>query len=204
MKNNSFYLFRLALGLIPFLFLNAQENNNPEELKYPDLIPVLQDGLYGYCDKDLNIMIEVQFERASLFSQDFDFMDIKDPAKKMYESSDYATVYQEGEKLRIDKNGKVVYKYNDDDFNEIRPKEIVGYLPKEQPFEKFLDEKSQLWGVRNPITGENILPAKYSIIWKEYYVRFQTPQYPLVLVETYEDKGSFFVGLNGTEYIIRK
>ncbi|SEH95784.1 WG containing repeat-containing protein [Paenimyroides aquimaris] len=121
----------------------AQEKN--DGLPYPDLIPILENGLYGYCDKDKNIIIEPQFEGAAFFGEDLDFLDIKVPKKKIFGSSAYATVWQDGQRMRIDKKGNVVYQYNPDDFNEIRPKESINASIK-QSYEKFQDDQTRLWG----------------------------------------------------------
>lgn len=171
------------------------------ELNYPDLIPVLQNGLYGFCDEDMNVKINPIFKWVTLFSKDPDFLDIKDPKKKEYGSSDYATVWLDDQKMRIDKEGNVVYQYHAEDFYEIRPKES-SFQPVKVPFEKFQDEKTKLWGVRNEATGEILIPAIYSVIQEEFYSSGHSPKYPLVLAYQATGNYQFFVGLNGTEYII--
>jgi len=174
----------------------AQEKN--DGLPYPDLIPILENGLYGYCDKDKNIIIEPQFEGAAFFGEDLDFLDIKDPKNKIFGSSAYATVWQDRQRMRIDKKGKVVYRYNPDDFNEIRPKESINASIK-QSYEKFQDDQTQLWGVRDIATSEVLIPARYNI-HEELYSYFHIPQYPLILVSSPLGGSKFYVGLNGTEY----
>ena len=58
----------------------------------PDLIPTLKNGLYGYCEEDMSVIIEPQFTWGTFFIEDLDFLDIKDAKKKVFGSSDYATV----------------------------------------------------------------------------------------------------------------
>lgn len=188
----------LTLLLSTIFSSYAQEKN--ESLSYPDLIPILENGLYGYCDKDKNIIIEPQFEWASFFGKDWDFDDIKDPKKKIFGSNAYASVWQNGQKMRIDKKGNVVYRYNPEDFNEIQPKESLLPSQSRQPFEKFQDDKTKLWGIRNINTGDILIQAQYPIIEEELYSYFHVPQYPLFLVSSLRGENKFYVGLNGKEY----
>ena len=188
----------LTLLLSTIFSSYAQEKN--ESLSYPDLIPILENGLYGYCDKDKNIIIEPQFEWASFFGEDWDFDDIKDPKKKIFGSNAYASVWQNGQKMRIDKKGNVVYRYNPEDFNEIQPKESLLPSQSRQPFEKFQDDKTKLWGIRNINTGDILIQAQYPIIEEELYSYFHVPQYPLFLVSSLRGENKFYVGLNGKEY----
>ncbi|HAK29089.1 MULTISPECIES: hypothetical protein [Sphingobacterium] len=58
------------LLLLTFLSLPtpAQDKLTSTDLAYPDLIPTLmQNGLYGYCDKSLNVKVKAFFEKAGLF-----------------------------------------------------------------------------------------------------------------------------------------
>ncbi|RQP16520.1 MAG: hypothetical protein EAS52_11590 [Parapedobacter sp.] len=185
--------------LLSTVFLGyAQEKNS--DLPYPDLIPVLKNGLYGYCDKDMNVIIKPQFTWGTFFTEDPDFLDIKDAKKKAFGSSDYATVWQDGQRMRIDKNGLVVYRYRQEDFNVISPKESMNPSQSRQPFEKFQDDKTKLWGIRNIDTGDTLIQAQYPIIEEELYSYFHVPQYPLFLVSSLSGENKFYVGLNGVEY----
>src|SRR5690606_36589610 len=170
----------LAFILLLSTVLSSYAQEKSDSLSYPDLIPILENGLYGYCDKEKNIMIKAQFEWGAFFGEDLDFHDIKDSKNKIFGSSAYATVWQDRQRMRIDKKGKVVYRYNLDDFNEIRPKESINASIK-QSYEKFQDDQTQLWGVRDIATSEVLIPARYNI-HEELYSYFHIPQYPLILV----------------------
>src|SRR5690606_21706518 len=115
-------------------------------------------------------------------------------------SNAYASVWQNGQKMRIDKKGNVVYRYNPEDFNEIHPKESMIPSQSRQPFEKFQDDKTKLWGIRNIDTGGILIQAQYPIIEEELYSYFHVPQYPLFLVSSLSGENKFYVGLNGKEY----
>lgn len=63
MKN--FVLLLLTFLCIP---AHAQDKLASSDLAYPDLIPTLmQNSLYGYSDKSLNVKIKAFFEKAELF-----------------------------------------------------------------------------------------------------------------------------------------
>ncbi|QRY56562.1 hypothetical protein [Sphingobacterium siyangense] len=69
MKN--FVLLLLTFLSIP---THAQDKLALTDLVYPDLIPTLmQNGLFGYCDKSLNVKIKALFEKAELFEADYNF-----------------------------------------------------------------------------------------------------------------------------------
>lgn len=189
----------LACILLLSTVLSSYAQEKSDSLSYPDLIPILENGQYGYCDKDKKVIIEPQFKWATFFEEDLDFHDIKDAKMKIFGSNAYATVWQDGQRMRIDKKGNVVYRYNPDDFNEIRPKESINASIK-QSYEKFQDDQTLLWGVRDMTTGEVLIPAQYPIIEEELYSYFHVPQYPLILVSPASGDKKFYVGLNGKEY----
>lgn len=191
----------LAFILLLSAVFSSYAQEKGDSLSYPDLIPIVENGLYGYCDKDKKVIIEPQFEGGTFFGEDLDFYDIKDPKKKIFGSSTYATVWQDGQRMRIDSKGNVVYRYNPDDFNEIRPKESINESIKHS-YEKFQDDQTLLWGVHDIATSEVLIPARYNI-HEELYSYFHIPQYPLILVSSPRGGSKFYVGLNGTEYIIR-
>lgn len=170
----------LAFILLLSAVFSSYAQEKGDSLSYPDLIPIVENGLYGYCDKDKKVIIEPQFEGGTFFGEDLDFYDIKDPKKKIFGSSTYATVWQDGQRMRIDTKGNVVYRYNPDDFNEIRPKESINESIKHS-YEKFQDDQTLLWGVHDIATSEVLIPARYNI-HEELYSYFHIPQYPLILV----------------------
>src|SRR5690606_134108 len=82
----------------------------------------------------------------------------------------------------------------------IRPKESTNPSLPKQPYEKFQDDQTLLWGARDMTTGEVLIPAQYPIIEEELYSYFHIPQYPLILVSPASGDKKFYVGLNGKEY----
>lgn len=190
----------LALILLLSTVFSSYAHEKSDSLSYPDLIPILKNGLYGYCDIDKKIIVEPQFKWATFFVEDLDFHDIKDPKKKIFGGSAYATVWRGGQRMRIDNKGKVVYRYDPEDFNEITAKESMNPTLPKQPYEKFQDDQTLLWGARDMRTGEVLIPARYPIIHEELYSYFHIPQYPLILVSPGSGDKKFYVGLNGKEY----
>lgn len=252
----------IALLLIS-ISVSAQEKTDIGGLSYPDLIPVLvNDSLYGYSDKDLNLKIDPKFEYAELFEEDFNFQiyQVKNPEIIQYGTADYAWVYIEDERYRINKKGELVYKFNQEDFktgetvvhlfsqdsgsyvidsldsktllqqitdsdagksvfpdeellkelNE-KAKDLVEdgirlvYYPKfeELPFTYFTSEETFLRGIKNTETGEIIIKARYALIDELYNNHLRIHQYPLILASGGVLGKAVYIGLNGTEYIIK-
>ena len=133
-----------TLTLLLSIVFSSYAQKKTDSLSYPDLIPILKNGLYGYCDKDKNIIIDPKFELAFFFEKDLSFENIKDPKKKIFGSNAYATVLQNERAVRIDKKGKVVYQFNSEDFNERLQKESMIPSRSPQPYEKFQNDKTDL------------------------------------------------------------
>jgi len=158
-------------GLI-FLFFallanstHAQNKPISNDLAYPDLIPTLINGkLYGYCDKELNIKIKPNFDKAGLFEEDFNFqrLHVHNPEITKFGTAAYAWVIVNGERYRIDKNGNRVYKYNASDFKK---GETIIHLYRNSTgyqIEK-IDEKSLFQEIKDIHTGKIVFPNEQSI-----------------------------------------
>src|SRR5690606_8262850 len=95
------------------------DNAYLESLPYPDLIPVHQHGWVGYCDRDMNVIIEPQFYEAEFFETDFSFQitNVNNSGIVRFGTDDYAWVVTRDEKrYRIDKKGNLAYHYKASDF----------------------------------------------------------------------------------------
>lgn len=88
---------------------------------YPDLIPVLKGGVFGYCDSNFNMVIAPEYYQADFFQVDLAFQvyNVKDPEIVKYGRADYAWVETgDNQRYRIDKAGNRVYHYKASDFKE--------------------------------------------------------------------------------------
>lgn len=136
----------------------AQEKSS--SLPYPDLIPVLvNDSMYGYCDKDLNLKIDPKFEHAGLFEEDFSFqvLHVNNPGIVHYGTSAYAWVKMNGERYRINKKGAPVYKYNAQDFKTGETAIHLFDKPAEHIVDS-VDEKTLFQYVKDKRTGRQVFP----------------------------------------------
>src|SRR5690606_33974543 len=89
-----------------------------ESLPYPNLIPVSDGALKGYCDRDMNVIIEPQFYQAEFVETGFTFQmtNVNNPDIVRFGTDDYAwVVTMDGKRYRIDKKGNLVYHYNEAD-----------------------------------------------------------------------------------------
>ncbi len=256
---NTFVWFWLVLFHFSSVF--AQGNTDSVTLPYPDLIPVLKNGLFGYCDKDLNVKIEPQYYQAGFFETDFTFQawNVNNPDIIRFGSAKYAWVEDGTHRYRIDKKGNIVYQYKASDFKSVSKTisldenenlkitdidtttlfqtvndsltaldvafpdktqldilkkqfeknpnagiSIIIYQDrKDIPITWFKDEEQQLQGVRNINTGQIVIEAKYTMLDLLFNDNAKQQWYPLLKVFSSGPKiSSFYVGLNGVEYII--
>ncbi|GAB3009587.1 hypothetical protein GCM10027051_08330 [Niabella terrae] len=197
------YLLYLSM-VLGAPYLAAQQSANSYKLQYPALIPVLEAGHYGYCDPQGRVRITPQFDEVKFFERDYDFEVFTDNTKRSWGGNTYAWVSRNGERLRIDSTGKIVYTFQQQDFENAPPIVTVGIPPIRLPIVPIRDSLTGLWGLRDTLSSDTLLPCRYTRIWEQYYDQRHAPQYPLVLVSTAKDGLPFFVGLNGKEYIIRK
>ena len=108
-----------AYNIDHHLSLSESDSADRSSLSYPELIPVLQDGLFGYCDRNLNVVIEPQFYRAELFETDFSFQitNVNNSGIVRFGTDDYAWVETgDNKRYRIDKKGNIAYHYKASDF----------------------------------------------------------------------------------------
>lgn len=235
---------------------NADLNN----LSYPDLIPVLKDGLFGYCDRDLNMIIEPQFYRAEFFETDFSFQmnNVNNPNIVRFGTDDYAWVeIGDNKRYRIDRKGNMMYPYDEDDFktdatfislaesegfkvtgvdkttlfqiindtltvvdstffdvtriDTLKPKNLGGKADmliicyphkKDLPLGFFRDEKTQLQGLKNLNTGQVVVEPKYTMLDPFFNQSMKLKWYPMLRAYSPVVNSSFYIGLDGKEYII--
>jgi len=143
------------------LFLQFAFAQQKIEFNYPDLIPVLvNDSLYGYADKDLNLKIEARFEYAELFEEDFQFQifHVLNPEIIHYGTAEYAWAKINGERFRINKKGEPVYKYNPDDFKS--GETLINLFMKESDayVVDSLDSKTLFQYITDSNTGQSVFP----------------------------------------------
>ncbi|MGB6083383.1 hypothetical protein [Moheibacter sp.] len=79
------------------------------------------------------------------------------------------------------------------------------YYPKfeELPFSYFTSEETFLRGIKNTETGEIIIKAHYALLDELYNNYLRIRQYPLVLAYGGVLDKAIYIGLDGTEYIIK-
>ncbi|MFT4094321.1 MAG: WG repeat-containing protein [Niabella sp.] len=166
------------------------------------MIPLLSNNLYGYCDEKRNILIEPKYEYADLFKQDETLQQNPDKNISRFAGNDYAWAKQDGKLIRIDRKGNVVYNYRKEDFENAEILISVAPPLSNILYEIFKDKETKLLGIRNTKTKTVLIEPKYSGIYKEFYVDGSV-KYPLFLASSPGISHYFYVGLNGTEYIIR-
>ena len=200
----------LAFIILLSTVLSSYAQDKGDSLPYPELIPILKNGLFGYCDKDKNIKIKPKFEHAELFEEDFSFqvLHVNNPEIIKYGTDAYAWVVINGERYRINKNGEEVYRYHEQDFKKgetaihLRVPDSVQYVIES------VDTKTLFQKVRDIRTGKSIF--RDSLFLKElkeknkdlvakgvtlvYYSKFVEQPYSYFTSET-----TFLMGIKNTQ-----
>lgn len=85
----------------------------------PLLIPVNRNGKIGYLDSvSKKIAIAPQFHLGLFFQEDCNLLSSESIEERKYGTEDYATVEIKEETMRIDKKGKIVYRYKQDELGK--------------------------------------------------------------------------------------
>lgn len=200
----------------------GQSSNMFNDFLLPKLIPFEQNGKYGYCNTNKEIIINIKFDDAYPFNEDMEVQNSSNENLRKYGSENFATVIIKKEKYRIDSAGKIVYTFNGDyiDYNMALEKEIF-----------FIYEDGNSKGIKD--NDSIIIKAKYEEIYPITYLKqckpfiaklngkygivdvdrvlldfkydnisypfdYPTSWCPLVIAEI--NKRKFYVDFNGNEY----
>lgn len=106
-----------SLALL-LLFINTAFSQKQDDCLKTDLIPILVNDKYGFCDKDGRIVIAPKFDEAEPFVINKLYYIIN--KDKNYGKADFATVKLKDKYYRINKSGKLVFKFNPDEIEEVR------------------------------------------------------------------------------------
>lgn len=111
--------FLLIFSLFSALFYSAQMANSTSDSvlvnKIPDLIPQKINGKVGYVNHNREFVIAPKFHIAMFFNPDCNLLNSSNPNAKKYGTKDFATVELNEIAYRINKSGKIVYKYEKKD-----------------------------------------------------------------------------------------
>ncbi len=97
-------LFFLFLIMPNFLFAQKYKDS----LILPELIPYKIGRKFGYCNRDMKLIINAKFDQATPFM--VARLTLNNKRTQKFETDEYATVKIKNKLFRIDKKGKTVYK----------------------------------------------------------------------------------------------
>lgn len=81
----------------------------------PDLIPKKKDGKFGFINQKRKVIIPYLYSNVGFFTEDCNLLHSNNEKVIQFGSKDYASVRKNNVDYRIDKSGKIVYKYKDED-----------------------------------------------------------------------------------------
>ena len=102
-------------------------NENPHSL-----IPKKRNGKFGYVNQNGSFVIQPEYHIAMFYAEDCNLLQSKNEKAKQFGNENYATVEKNFIAYRINKLGKIVYQYKDEDLG------ICKNDFKKQPYRSYL------------------------------------------------------------------
>ncbi|WP_407499807.1 WG repeat-containing protein [Elizabethkingia anophelis] len=107
-----------------FIIANGQQNRlvqvTSDKNDIPELIPVFKNGKYGYINTAGRLMIPPKFNLALFFTEDCNLTQSPNENIRLYGKKNYATVEIDKVAYRIDKTGKALYRYKNEDLGRCK------------------------------------------------------------------------------------
>ncbi|SEM77255.1 WG containing repeat-containing protein [Chryseobacterium taichungense] len=94
----------------------------------PLLIPKKKDGNFGYVDQKGRFVIKPEYHIAVFFYEDCNLLNAPDEKLRKFGTADYATVEKDEISYRVDKKGKRVYRFRQEDLGKCVHKEYTQQL----------------------------------------------------------------------------
>lgn len=133
MMKNILTLFFLSF----ILFLGAQQNKAVSgNIKFdavkpndsiPDFIPFNKDGKFGFVNKERKTVIQPVYSNVGFFTADCNLLNSGNAKVRKFGTSEYASVRLGNQDFRINKNGKRVYYFKNEDLGKC-PSEFKAQL----------------------------------------------------------------------------
>ena len=125
MKQGYFLLLFSLLSVLP-VQLSAQgsaviatpSTYADKVFEIPELIPHKVKGKYGYVNRSGKMVIPAEYSHAGFFLENCNLANSPNPKAAVYATGDFAFVRQDGVDYRIDKKGKRVYVYREEDMGK--------------------------------------------------------------------------------------
>ncbi|EPJ2896861.1 WG repeat-containing protein [Elizabethkingia anophelis] len=107
-----------------FIIANGQQNRlvqvTSDKNDIPELIPVFKNGKYGYINTAGRLIIPPKFNLALFFTEDCNLTQSPNENIRLYGKKNYATVEIDKVAYRIDKTGKALYRYKNEDLGRCK------------------------------------------------------------------------------------
>ena len=96
----------------------ATEGKSAKLYDIPDLIPKRIDGKLGFVNKFGKIVVKPQYNFGGFYYEDCNLLNSPNPKVQKFGTDKYASVTLGDDDFRIDKLGKRVYKFNQEDLGK--------------------------------------------------------------------------------------
>ncbi|NAW51986.1 WG repeat-containing protein [Elizabethkingia argentiflava] len=136
----------------------------PPDKPIPELIPFFKNGKFGYINIFRKVVIPQKFDLALFFKEDCNLLQAADHRLRKFGSMDYATVEINGVAYRINREGKIVYRYRAYDLGRcITEVQIPAYITYEDMTGHYGLAKKDGLGLAD--TSQVYIPAQYQYLY---------------------------------------
>ncbi|MDY3318273.1 WG repeat-containing protein [Riemerella anatipestifer] len=158
MKNFRPIKLTLIYLLMSLFSLNAQDLKK-YQCKIPDTILYVKNNKFGYYDlKNKKVISKAKFDKAYLFQYDEILGYQDDTIDVKFSANDYATVTIAKSEYRIDKTGKIVYKFPK---KMLLPPPFSNEKSKYYTYSEYIGRHNQKWGIKSKEDKNQITNPEY-------------------------------------------
>ncbi|KPE51519.1 hypothetical protein AOB46_09475 [Chryseobacterium indologenes] len=131
----------------------------------PVLIPKKKDGKFGYVNQNGKFIIQPEYHIAVFFYEDCNLLNSPNEKVRKFGTKNYATVEKDMISYRVDKSGKRVYQFKEEDLGKCKFEEY-----KQQLYQAYV--LNGFYGIIEKATFENPMDYRQFQIYPQYQYLF--------------------------------
>lgn len=131
----------------------------------PVLIPKKKDGKFGYVNQNGKFIIQPEYHIAVFFYEDCNLLNSPNEKVRKFGTKNYATVEKDMISYRVDRAGKRVYQFKEEDLGKCKFEEY-----KQQLYQAYV--LNGFYGIIEKATFENPMDYRQFKIYPQYQYLF--------------------------------
>lgn len=158
-----------GVGKITAKKTQSEAKTNPDlvviKKDLPVLIPKKKDGKFGYVNQNGKFIIQPEYHIAVFFYEDCNLLNSPNEKVRKFGTKNYATVEKDMISYRVDKSGKRVYQFKEEDLGKCKFEEY-----KQQLYQAYV--LNGFYGIIEKATFENPMDYRQFQIYPQYQYLF--------------------------------